>query len=162
MSSWALSSFHFYLPAMAANLFLYLVWALFGRETVLPADFGFRWADRRILGNGRGLSGLPASMVVAGAVGSFQGRPEEGLVLGIGVSLGTILNSLVKRRLGMPQGAPWLPWDHLDFVLGASLAYVLVFPLSAATLLGGLLLVGPTHLFVGAALRPLMDPPELS
>jgi CDP-diglyceride synthetase len=32
---------------------------------------------------------------------------------------GDSLKSLVKRRLGIPPGAPWRPFDQLDFVVGA-------------------------------------------
>jgi CDP-2,3-bis-(O-geranylgeranyl)-sn-glycerol synthase len=32
---------------------------------------------------------------------------------------GDALKSLVKRRVGIAPGAPWIPWDQLDFALGA-------------------------------------------
>ena len=36
---------------------------------------------------------------------------------------GDSMKSLVKRRIGIAPGKPWIPWDQLDFVLGA-LAFV--------------------------------------
>jgi CDP-2,3-bis-(O-geranylgeranyl)-sn-glycerol synthase len=32
---------------------------------------------------------------------------------------GDSAKSFVKRRLGIAAGEPWMPWDQLDFVLGA-------------------------------------------
>jgi CDP-2,3-bis-(O-geranylgeranyl)-sn-glycerol synthase len=32
---------------------------------------------------------------------------------------GDAAKSFVKRRLGIPPGRPWIPWDQVDFVLGA-------------------------------------------
>ncbi len=160
MSEWLLHSFHFYLPALAANLSLYLLWAFFGRSIVMPSDFGGRWGEQRIIGDGRGLSGLPTVLIVAGLVGGLQGRPTEAFYLALGVSLGTILNSFIKRRLGMKRGQPWRPWDQIDFILGASMVYALAFPLTLSTLVGGLLVGGTLHYAASLVLRPLLDPPE--
>lgn len=43
------------------------------------------------------------------------------LAIGWGAVLGDHLKSFIKRRLGYPPGAPWLP-DRFDFALGAGLA----------------------------------------
>ncbi len=32
---------------------------------------------------------------------------------------GDAAKSFVKRRLGIAPGKPWIPWDQVDFVLGA-------------------------------------------
>lgn len=42
-----------------------------------------------------------------------------GLGLGGGAMLGDALKSLVKRMLHISPGARWLPFDQLDFVVGA-------------------------------------------
>ena len=42
-----------------------------------------------------------------------------GVRFGIGAMAGDSLKSLVKRRLGIRPGAPWVPFDQLDFVVGA-------------------------------------------
>jgi CDP-2,3-bis-(O-geranylgeranyl)-sn-glycerol synthase len=42
-----------------------------------------------------------------------------GLRFGIGAMTGDSAKGLVKRRVGIATGKPWVPWDQLDFVLGA-------------------------------------------
>lgn len=44
-----------------------------------------------------------------------------GLGFGFGVAGGDALKSLCKRRLGISPGARWLPFDQIDFALGALL-----------------------------------------
>lgn len=42
-----------------------------------------------------------------------------GLAFGVGAMAGDCLKSLVKRRLHIAPGAPWIPFDQLDFAIGA-------------------------------------------
>jgi CDP-2,3-bis-(O-geranylgeranyl)-sn-glycerol synthase len=47
--------------------------------------------------------------------------PWIGLGFGLGVAGGDSLKSLFKRRLGIAAGGRWLPFDQIDFALGALL-----------------------------------------
>lgn len=47
--------------------------------------------------------------------------PWLGLAFGVGALGGDALKSLFKRRLGRAPGRPWVPFDQLDFVVGALL-----------------------------------------
>jgi CDP-2,3-bis-(O-geranylgeranyl)-sn-glycerol synthase len=42
-----------------------------------------------------------------------------GLRFGLGSMAGDTAKSFVKRRAGIAPGRPWIPWDQIDFVLGA-------------------------------------------
>jgi CDP-2,3-bis-(O-geranylgeranyl)-sn-glycerol synthase len=42
-----------------------------------------------------------------------------GLRFGAGAMGGDAAKSFVKRRLGVAPGKRWIPWDQVDFVLGA-------------------------------------------
>lgn len=42
-----------------------------------------------------------------------------GLRFGVGAMAGDSAKSFVKRRVGIAPGKAWVPWDQLDFVLGA-------------------------------------------
>ena len=42
-----------------------------------------------------------------------------GLRFGIGAMAGDSLKSFVKRRIGIAPGERWIPFDQLDFVIGA-------------------------------------------
>ena len=44
-----------------------------------------------------------------------------GLAFGVGAMTGDSLKSYFKRRRGLPPGTRWIPFDQLDFALGALL-----------------------------------------
>ncbi len=126
------------LPAYAANGAAVLVGG--GK----PIDFGRKWKDgRRILGDGKTWRGLFYGSLVGSIVGfsqAFAGKyiEMEGLnilnldyfegfplmiplVLSLcfGALLGDIVESFFKRRMGKERGEDWIPFDQLDFLLGA-------------------------------------------
>lgn len=55
---------------------------------------------------------------------SLQDALVFGIACGLGAVLGDHVKSFVKRRIGTPAGAPWWPWDQVDFALGALLCAV--------------------------------------
>lgn len=110
----------------------------------LPIDFGKTWRDgRRILGDGKTWSGLLSGTFLGMTVGfglvvaasylsqseyayigvtNFGGFPWMILILFslcFGALLGDIIESFFKRRIGKERGADWIPFDQLDFLLGA-------------------------------------------
>lgn len=54
-----------------------------------------------------------------GGLISYDHWPELGLRFGGGAMAGDSVKSFVKRRVGIAPGKRWIPWDQLDFVLGA-------------------------------------------
>jgi CDP-2,3-bis-(O-geranylgeranyl)-sn-glycerol synthase len=44
-----------------------------------------------------------------------------GTWMGAGALMGDLLKSLVKRRVGIPPGHTWFPFDQLDWILGTLL-----------------------------------------
>lgn len=63
---------------------------------------------------------------VNAAVGLFDYRSRRawlvGLALGLGAVIGDHTKSFLKRRIGIPPGGPWWPYDQLDFVAGSLVA----------------------------------------
>lgn len=133
------------LPAYLANMAPVFV----GGGT--PIDFGKTWKDgKRILGNGKTWRGLLLGSLVAaiatfplqwvaGATAWGDTFPTWGpapwwfvfvLFLGLGALAGDAIESFFKRRTGRDRGAPWFPFDQLDFVVGS-----MAFGLLAAYLL---------------------------
>lgn len=51
-----------------------------------------------------------------------------GVAMGFGAMAGDSAKSFFKRRIGITPGKPWIPWDQLDFPIGALL---LVWPLAS-------------------------------
>lgn len=118
---------------------------VFGQSSVLPLDLRGKVAGRRLVGDSRGLWGLPAALVIGALCAIAQGRGVEAVILSLGADFGCVINSFVKRRLGMPRGKAFRPWDHIDFVLGASLFYHWQYGISPTLLVSGVVCWGATH-----------------
>jgi len=109
-----------------------------------PIDFGKKWKDgRRILGDGKTWNGLfvGAFFGVTSGFGitivaiyannsefSFLGLNDFGrfplmipiiFSLCFGALIGDITESFLKRRKGKKRGEDWIPFDQIDFILGA-------------------------------------------
>ena len=131
-------AFWIIIPVYTANATAVLV----GGGT--PVDFGRFWRDgRRILGDGKTWSGLlvgtllgmiagfgcaVAASFLQGTEYAFVGLTAfEGFPLMIpilfslcfGALLGDLIESFFKRRVGIARGADWIPFDQLDFLVGA-------------------------------------------
>ncbi len=126
------------LPAYIANASALLV----GGGT--PIDFGKNWKDgKRILGDGKTWRGLVTGAFV-GMTGGFglsivakYAAASDFAFLGIndftgfpfmipiiaaicfGALIGDIVESFFKRRIGKGRGEDWIPFDQIDFILGA-------------------------------------------
>jgi CDP-2,3-bis-(O-geranylgeranyl)-sn-glycerol synthase len=126
-----------YLPNSAA--------VLFGGGT--PIDLNKSWKGRRLLGDGktwRGLIGGIAAGTSLGFVQIFIALPFDDqtfwgfgevpqamalvLVLATGSLLGDLAGAFIKRRLGMERGEKAPVLDQYNFVAGAVLLTLLVFP----------------------------------
>ena len=110
-----------------------------------PIDFGKTWKDgRRLLGDGKTWRGLFAGTFLGMTAGfGFGGRASytlrqvtmhflavtnfEGFPMMIpilfslcfGALVGDIVESFFKRRIGKDRGQDWIPFDQLDFLVGA-------------------------------------------
>ena len=126
------------LPAYIANASAVLVGG--GK----PIDSGKTWKDgKRILGDGKTWRGLFSGAFVGITAGfglvvaaryinmsdfyfiglnDFTGFPWMIPIifsLCFGALLGDITESFFKRRIGRKQGVDWIPFDQIDFILGA-------------------------------------------
>jgi CDP-2,3-bis-(O-geranylgeranyl)-sn-glycerol synthase len=129
---------YFMAPAYAANMAppLTRYWTGWNR----PISERWLGSHKTVVGLG---SGLLAAVLVTlaqsriaweGALTSYEHWVELGLRLGGGAMAGDSVKSFVKRRVGIAPGKPWIPWDQLDFVLGALALVFWVAPLSAGDL----------------------------
>lgn len=112
---------YFMLPAYVANMTPPFVRYWKGwNPPIAPRLLG---AHKTVLGF---TSGVCAAILVAWIQSriAWDGSLVEydawlGLRFGIGAMAGDSAKSLLKRRLGLPPGARWIPFDQLDFVVGA-------------------------------------------
>src|SRR5437667_82005 len=54
-----------------------------------------------------------------GSIVTYEDWPLLGVLFGAGAMAGDSAKSFFKRRLGVEPGRPWIPFDQLDFVVGA-------------------------------------------
>lgn len=67
-------------------------------------------------------TGVQAAIDVPSGLVDYAAWPWLGLAFGVGAMTGDSLKSYFKRLRGVPPGGRWIPFDQLDFVLGALLA----------------------------------------
>jgi CDP-2,3-bis-(O-geranylgeranyl)-sn-glycerol synthase len=129
-----------FLPAYMANMAPVFAMKLFPNWNA-RIDGGRKWKDGKpILGPGKTWRGLVAGCVLGAATavllslrpgtwnlsnfgyslagGSIHGPLILGFALGFGAIVGDAVKSFFKRRTGREGGAPWVPFDQLDFVVG--------------------------------------------
>jgi CDP-2,3-bis-(O-geranylgeranyl)-sn-glycerol synthase len=68
-----------------------------------------------------GVALIQARIHWRGGIVDYDQWPIVGLLLGAGAIGGDIVKSFVKRRRGVSPGARWVPFDQLDFSIGALL-----------------------------------------
>ncbi len=135
-----LQALYFFLPAYVANMA-----PVFAHALKLPLGYP---VATQYFGDHKTVRGIISGVVAAIAVVAMQkvlftsGHPlfQElslltysaisvllyGLAFGLGALLGDLVKSFFKRRLQREPGSPWVPFDQLDFVIGA---LVFVYPL---------------------------------
>ncbi|MFH1657635.1 MAG: CDP-archaeol synthase [bacterium] len=134
-----ISCVYFFLPAYFTNM----APPLAGRINILaiPVDFGKKLGGKPILGSHKTWRGVLFGLMTGISVAycqlwlyqlpvirkiSFFDYSEVnilalGFLLSAGVLFGDMLFSFFKRRLNLIPGQPWLPFDQIDYVVGAFL-----------------------------------------
>ena len=140
-----------------------------------PVDFGCLLRRARLFGSHKTWRGLIGGITASAATFAFQQLLYDhvallrqysyfeydryslmGVWMGAGALTGDLIKSFIKRRLNIPPGHAWFPFDQLDWLLG-----VILFTYPFISLAGGsvaqIVLVGfILHLIanvVGYALR---------
>lgn len=146
-----------FLPAYMANMAPVFAMKLFPRWNARIDGGRVHRDGRPLLGAGKTWRGLVAGTLLAALSAFLQSSIRDtgvdfsdfhyveagwwaplliGALYGVGAIVGDAVKSYFKRRTGREGGAPWVPFDQLDFVVGgllfAWLAAVLVSVLSGA------------------------------
>ncbi len=121
-----LQALYFMLPAYVANMAPVFAQRILG-------SWGSAPINERLLGSHKTYRGFIAG-ICAAIVTIYLQRywttyalvPYErinivpyGFLLGFGALFGDAVKSLAKRRRGIAPGVRWMPWDQLDFIIGA-------------------------------------------
>lgn len=107
--------------------------------------------SRRWLGDHKTVAGFLLGVTVAVVTAFAQSQlhwPDSliayehwfalGLACGFGAMGGDAIKSLIKRRLGIAAGKPWIPADQLDFIVGGLVAlsfFVVLRPLDVVAIM---------------------------
>lgn len=136
---WFLGLAYFMLPAYAANMSPLLSRCF---KFNLPLDFNIKLHGRRLLGSHKTVLGSFFGILSAVIITFVQriifvktgfGLVDYsdwlivGLLLGNGAILGDALKSFFKRRINILPGQPWIPFDEIDFSVGALLFVSLIY-----------------------------------
>jgi len=137
-------------PAYCANA----APVIFGGGT--PIDGGKTFRDGRpIFGPRKTFRGFFAGLAIGTFVGFILNVLNNGFILknillgftlSLGALTGDLIESFLKRRLGLPPGASFPVADQLDFVAGALLFSLLVSPPSLPVALTIVIITPPIHL----------------
>src|SRR5574341_1495087 len=93
-----------------------------------PMDFGFSLGKIRIFGDHKTWAGFVSGIIVALLAGflmslaywPFDFSPVAwSALIGAGALLGDAVKSFFKRRVGIKSGMPWIPFDQIDYTVGA-------------------------------------------
>jgi len=135
-----LQCLYFILPAYIANMapvFAEKLGVL--KFLARSVDGGKMWKGRPIFGDHKTWRGFVVGIVSALAVVWLQYFLQQfyfsqkislinysevnlwflGILLGFGALFGDLVKSFFKRRIGVLPGKPWIPFDQIDFALGA-------------------------------------------
>ena len=129
-----------------------------------PVDFGAQWRGKEVFGKNktwRGLLvGVAAGMLTAGVQALLFFKTDFfkyntlvdygkinfvllGGLMGGGALAGDLVKSFIKRRVNVPPGKPWFPWDQLDWIMGAMLLSSIVYvPAISVIIVTAILYVG--------------------
>jgi CDP-2,3-bis-(O-geranylgeranyl)-sn-glycerol synthase len=159
-----LETLWFFLPAFAGNIAPVIAaryqWL---PRLNIPVDYGLTLGDTRLLGENKTIRGF----VVGTAAGALTGILQYGLfhfyqfshfsivsydnflfatslgaLIGFGALFGDALKSFYKRRIHIPSGESWKPWDQIDIVIGVILVTSWFVPLTFTHVIISLFIIG--------------------
>lgn len=163
-----LRSLYFMLPAYLANGAPVATQNIF-KSLAVPVDLGAHFRGRPFFGSHKTFRGVIAA-VVAGIVvflvqvylyrfpffqnWSFFDYKEmylsysvlPGFLLGLGAITGDLVKSFFKRQFDVKPGSRWIPWDQIDFLLGALAFISIIYLLQWQAVVALLVFTPPIHM----------------
>jgi len=153
------------LPAYFANMAPVLVRDYF-KALAVPLDFNKKFNGKRVLGSHKTLRGLLSGIVVGIIVAFVQYLLLKisffanisilnynewaciGFLMGAGALTGDLVKSFFKRRFNIKPGGRWIPFDQLDFVVGALLFISILYVPSVEIIITALILSFLLHIIL--------------
>ena len=148
-----LSAIYFFLPAGFANMAPPVIGKFFTLPGS-PIDNGKKWKGKEIFGSHKTWRGFISAIVVGVFIFNVQIILYQfsifkslsvldyskasfwiGFLLSFGAIFGDLIKSFFKRRLAIQSGKSWIPFDQIDYVVGALLCTAIVFIPPVSTIL---------------------------
>jgi len=148
MPNLILQLFYFMLPAYFANMAPVIVKKIFNNLKI-PIDFNKKIGNKEIFGKNKTFRGLIFGIIfaiiitfiqylfynnnifVSFSIVDYSNWLLIGFLMGFGAIFGDLVESFVKRRLDYKPGKSFIPFDQLDFVIGA---LIFIYPLNVLSL----------------------------
>ena len=136
------------LPAYFANMAPIIVKDAF-KSLKIPIDFNKKIKNKPIFGKNKTFRGLFFGVIFAVIIAYLQFLLYKnnifvnisiadysnwlliGFLMGFGAIFGDLIESFIKRRMNYDPGKSFVPFDQLDFVIGA---LIFIYPLVALSL----------------------------
>lgn len=168
--------FWFFLPAGIANMTpIFFAKLPYLKKYEYPLDFYQKFRGKRVFGDHKTIRGLISGTIAAIIVVYLQklfSLPSFvdyqtvnpvilGTLLGAGALIGDAIKSFFKRQLNIPSGKPFIPFDQIDYILGAIVFTFFYVRLSLWDYLFSILLFLVLHLlisYLGYLLKLKKDP----
>jgi len=135
-----ISCLYFFLPAYFANMTPPLARnAGVFKCLAFPVDFGKTWRGKRIFGDHKTWRGVASALIVGMGAALLQWWLYQfswamelslldyksvnlwffSLLFAGGAVSGDIFAAFIKRRMNLPPGSPFIPWDQTNYVIGS-------------------------------------------
>jgi CDP-2,3-bis-(O-geranylgeranyl)-sn-glycerol synthase len=159
-----LKCLYFMLPAYLANMAPVIVKKI--NFLNYPVDFGIKLRGKPLLGSHKTYRGFFFGILFAIALSfvqyllypiqffqwislqNYSNWLQFGFLMGFGALFGDSLKSLIKRRVKIKPGARFIPFDQIDFVIGAVIFTIPVFDLTWKVFLTCILFSFALHIIV--------------
>ena len=151
----------FFLPAafanMSPNVFKFIPFLNY------PVDFNIRLQNKPLLGKNKTYRGFFFGILIALLTIIIQKTLYPymsnlslvnynqiniyllGFLLGFGALFGDCFFSFLKRRINIPPGKPWIPFDQINWVIGSLLLTSLYISFSFKEILTSIIFLGFLH-----------------
>ena len=149
---------YFLLPAYFANMAPVICKNIKFLNT--PVDAGIKLRGKPIFGKNKTYRGLFFGIIFSIIVAFIQSQltlpsllnyqfwPLIGLLLGAGAVLGDLVESFFKRQANIKPGKPWIPFDQLDFIIGALALSLIIYTPDLKFVLTALIVSFILHILV--------------